>query len=82
MEAPRLKHRHSHIYDKLKELWGTQECYDELLDYITYDYDPARGERQGFEDYIMTELLQMYDIHAEDFPHFIESCPWRTVYGL
>ena len=77
MNAPKLKNRHPHIHDKISNLWGSRECYDELIAYIAYDYDPTRGNREGFEPYILTELLQVVNEHTTLYPYFAPDCPWR-----
>lgn len=64
-----LEHFHPNIIDRLTLLWGYPECLN-LLDSLTVD---LRGDRQGFRQEVLEELMFLHTI----LPARKEPSPWE-----
>ena len=59
-----------HVADKIKLFWGSeflQEYVDQLM------LDTRDGQRRGFAPAILIAIQDLYDSHANQFPHLHRS---------
>jgi hypothetical protein len=66
-----LEHFHPNLINRLTLLWGYPECHN-LLDSLMVD---SRGNRQGFRQEVLGELMFLHTI----LPPKVEASQWGGV---
>ena len=62
-----VKERFTRIWEKVDEIWGTQECINYLDELVVID---DGKDRQGFDLTVMSELLCLAELHNKTYPQF------------
>lgn len=75
---PHVVVHYQHVYDKIKETWGTKECAEFLLELIEFSPEDGRWDRAGFSWEAMHELQNVFQVHLDKYPEFSREYKLRN----